>query len=368
MKRCAKIFDCVFLITLCTVIVALGLGIFLLPQKSFSEKENRSLSTMPSVSLSSVISGRFFDELNSFYSDQIPMRNEFTAIYSLTEKSLGKIETNGVIHTKSKAVVALPQYSEISKVKRNLNAVYSMSSQRSVFLYIPARSFDAFKNELPAIYPRESAESIIELLSDDTLEDFRELSENAKNGLYYTTDHHWTTDGAYFAYQQICRRMGIEAYSEEYFTKTTVCEDFRGTSASKSGLPNWLIPPDSITLFRYKNDEDFIIENHESKQTQKGFYVYSALNSADKYRIFLGGNYSHISIRAQEDDNRPKLLLIKDSFANSVIPFLALHFDIEVIDPRYCSKSFLQEQLVRDDIDQTLVLMGFDTLATDIFN
>ena len=82
--------------------------------------------------------------------------------------------------------------------------------------------------------------------------------------------------------------------------------------------------------------------------------------------MFLGGNYSHISIRGAGE--RQKLLLIKDSFANSAIPFLALHFDIEVIDPRYCSNEYLTAQLARKDIDKALILMGLDTLTINILN
>ena len=368
MKKIPKIFDVFFLTVFCSVIAAIGALIFIIPQKSFSQKENRALATMPQLSLSSVISGNYFKELNSFYSDQIPMRDQLCSIYSLWELSLGSIEVNGVIPTDDKCIVALPEYKDISKAEKNFDTIYSISSECPVCFYVPARSFDVFESTIPDIYPRESANSVLSLLKGDALEDFQQLLKNAPNGLYYRTDHHWTTDGAYFAYRQICNRLGIQAYSEDRFNKITVCQDFKGTSASRSGLPDKVISADSITLYRYDMDENFIRENHETGQSTVGFYCFEALEGSDKYKTFLGGNYSHLSITEKGVEKKAKLLLIKDSFANSVIPFLAIHFDIEVIDPRYCSKSFLQEQIKRNDVDQILILMGFETLTTDIFS
>jgi len=185
------------------------------------------------------------------------------------------------------------------------------------------------------------------------------------SNLYYNTDHHWNTHGAYFAYTQICNRMGIVPYQKEYFSQIIASENFRGTSYTRSGLPTTLVNEDTVTIYRYDNDERFIVEYHENEEIRQGFYDNTALESIDKYSVFLGGNYPYLSISDSKNADKEKLLLIKDSFANSVIPFLALHFDIEVIDPRYCNRTFLTEQLERTDIDKTLILVGFETLKQD---
>jgi len=358
--------DILFLVSFCIIIIGLGAAIFILPQKSFSEKENRALEKLPSPSPQNVIDGSYFERLGLFYRDQFPLRDSFTALCSLGEKSIGKIETNGIITTKDGICISLPEAINTNKIQRNLDAIYALSKEKEVHLYVPPRSFDVFENKLPKLYPKERASSAINLLNGETLADFLELKKIANEEYYYKTDHHWTTKGAYFAYTQICRRMGIEAYNESYFIKEEAANDFRGTSAAKSGLPNWLISEDTVTLYRYNGDEYITVENHESEDLKNGFYQYNALDGADKYRVFLGGNYSHLSIRGEGE--RPTLLLIKDSFANSIIPFLALHFNIEVIDPRYCSAKYLSSQIEREDIDNTLILMGFDTLTTNIFD
>ena len=336
-----KIIDRVFLFSIATIIAFFGIAVFVFPTKSFSEKENRALSSAPELTLKSITDGRYFSELGDFYSDQFPLRDVFTSAYAITELSLGKRESNGIIYGKKDTLIARPK-GNTQKAQKNINAIRALEN---VALYIPPSSAQVFNSRLPLIYPKQQ----------------NEKTQANSEELYYRTDHHWTTEGAYMAYQEICHDLGIEAYGKKYFTAQTVNDSFRGTSFSRSGLPAAMIAPDSIVLYRYEGDEEYEIKNHENGERQKGFYSFDALNSADKYRVFLGGNYSHLSISKGTD--RPKLLLIKDSFANSAVPFLALHFDIEMIDPRYCTRSYLEEQVSRKDIDRILFLISEDTLG-----
>ena len=353
MRKSDKISDVLFLLLLGVIILFLGAAIFILPQKSFSQKENRSLSTMPKVSLGSITSGEYFKKLGDFYSDQFPLRNTFTAAHALFELSLGKQEVNRVIVT-DKALIARSN-ENTEQIKSNLNFI---SSIRNSTLCVPPSSWDIFKG------PMEHS-TIASILPADAANDFRALCENREEYIYYKTDHHWTTKGAYIAYTQICNKLSLRAYPEEYFTKETVNTDFRGTSFSRSCLPEFAVEPDKIFLYRYEDDQKITVLNHENGVSFNGFYQMQHLEQTDKYRVFLGGNYAHISVL--NDTPKPKLLLIKDSFANSLVPFLALHFDIEMIDPRYCSKSFLREQLERTDIDNIIFLLSADTLSSDIF-
>ena len=349
-----KISDVIFSCILGAIIIFFGVAIFLLPQKSFSEKENRNLATMPSLSLDSLTSGEYFKRLGDFYSDQFPLRNCFTAAHAICELSAGKQESNRVVLSNGGALVARTE-ENINKILSNLDAI---STIENALLYVPPRARDILG------LPYQSTEAP-SMLTGDTAENFHSLCSQAEEYIYYRTDHHWTTLGAYIAYTQICNRLSISPYSEDFFIKETASTDFRGTAFSRSCLPKAMIEPDTITLYRYDGDQDITVINRESDQEYTGFYRSEHLDTADKYRVFLGGNYAHLTVL--NDTPKPKLLLVKDSFANSIIPFLALHFDIEVIDPRYCSKSLLQEQLAREDIDNILFLLSFDTLGYDIF-
>lgn len=355
MKKAKAISDIVFSTLICAIVIVIGAAIFILPKKEISQKENRALAPTPELSLKAVVSGRFFEQLSAFYSDHVPLRDEFTALHALGELSLCRIETGGVISADG-VLIPVERDNKDGQIPERL---YGFTQSRNeTYLYAVPRPIDVFAESLPEVFDKETLNASIK---GDALEDFNELKENGA-ALYYKTDHHWNTDGAYFAYRQICERMGITPFEKEHFKIETVSESFYGTSFSKSGLPRFLVAPDSIRLYRYADDEDFTVTNKETGESKKGFYRSEFLDRTDKYAVFLGGNYAHLTLKADTQQSREKLLLIKDSYANCVIPFLALHFDMEIIDPRYCTPSYLDEQIKKADTDKILILMGLDTL------
>ncbi len=361
MKKKTSKADILLFSIFCAIILFFSIAIFIFPKNTFSQKENRALANTPKLSLSTLLSGDFFDELNFFYSDHIPLRDSFTALHALSELSIGKGQSNSVIIGKDGTLIPLSSHTQ----KNELDELYSfMSSRDNTHLYVAPRTIDVFEDELPTLFDKENPKKLLHSIKGEAKEDMDELLSAESNTLYYKTDHHWTSEGAYFAYRQICKRMEIEPFEEEYFSKETVSEDFYGTSFSKSGLPAFLVKPDKIVLYRYEQDKEITVLNRDTNKISKGFYSLDALKTTDKYRTFLGGNYSHLSIYKNDGQKREKLLLIKDSYANSVLPFLSLHFDVEMIDPRYCTRSYLREQIKSNDYDMLLILMGIDTLIS----
>ena len=280
------------LIMLCSFFVLLfGTLIFILPQKDFSESENRYLTRLEAPSAQSFFSGEYTKKLSAFYSDQFPLRSYATTLYSMSEKALGKREINGVIQYQNHLVA------RSKKIKAPNAPIKSfwIDSKYSLFKENP-----------------------------DTL------------SLYYRTDHHRTAQGAYNIYVEICESLKITPYSEEYFSKQKICSDFYGTAFQRSCLPKKAVTPDAIELWRYSGDSEVKITVHDTNKSFEGFYRLEKLEAVDKYAVLLGGNYAHASVYSSAE--KPSLLIIKDSFANAVIPFLSLHFNIDLVDPRYATQ------------------------------
>lgn len=304
------------LLIICTVFVLIiGSLIFILPKNEFSESENRYLATMPNFSIESLINGEYTKEISSFYKDQFPMRKIATSVYAISESAMGKKSIRGVI-------------------KYN-NMLIPIEVNKTVTEEI----------SIPAVCI-ESKYSLFKSQSNELLN-------------YYNTDHHRSTYGAYLVYLEACQKLKIQPYPESYFTKERVCDDFYGTSFFKSALPKFAVIPDFIELWRYENDEDVILTIHDSGKMSKGFYDFSKLGTADKYAIFLGGNYAHATVASSVD--KPTVLLFKDSFANAVVPFLALHFNIEIIDPRYATKTQISAAYNSADYDYVLFIGCLDS-------
>ncbi len=363
MSKSKKISDIIFIALICTVILAIGIMIILLPSKQFSQKENRPLSQAPIFSVERLLNGKYFEDLSLFAKDQFPFRDTLVSTRSICELSLFKTQVNGVLVTDDKALIALPKNESTEQISKNADRLLSLSKNRAV-IYTPPRSIDVFSTFLPQPYDYEKETKIFSALPEHSRIFLENYLSDSDYSDYYKTDHHWTTDGAFRAYNHICESFGVKAFDENHFSKQAATHSFRGTSFSRSGLPEFMIAAENILLYRYSDDDKVSITNHETGETAKGFYDHSALETSDKYRIFLGGNYTHLSIKLNSTSEKPKLLLLKDSFANSLIPFLALHYDIEAIDPRYCTQSFLREHLQNEDYDKVLVLLSFDTLAS----
>lgn len=345
------------------IIFSFGIAIFIKPQKSFSENENRALTSFPKISADTIASGKFFSSLGKFYSDQFPLRQGFTALKARSELLLLKQENNGIIFGKDGYLIARGE-TDCKLLLKNLSYLQELSSKACVF--IAPRAVDVLQSKICTLCAVPSTiKSALETHLPSCIYIADELKKAADSGeyVYYKTDHHWTTYGAYLAYLSISNALDISPYSINEFERVTVSDAFLGTSFSKCGLVS--AEPDSITLYRYGGDTEFCVYNEETGAQTKGFYDFEKLIEKDKYLVFLGGNYSRIQIRASERE-RPTLLLIKDSFANSVIPFLSLHFDLDVIDPRYFKGDILS---LAKESDKTLILVGVGTLeSTPLFD
>ena len=322
-----------------------GALIYLLPQKSFSENENRLLSELPSPSLQSLASGKYTGRLADFYSDQFPFRDAFISAASYCELLLGRHETNDVVLLKSGALAERKPLtvSGQENLKSALDAIEKLRdgfTVDSVVAIVPD-SLSANSNAV-ATYSISENDSWFYL-------------STGFDGAYFRGDHHLTTYGAYKVYCYLSAILGYDPYPEEAFTRETVSTEFFGTAWSRSGL--YLLPGEALELWRYDGDELFSVSG-DLEQT--GFYDFSKLAQKDKYSVFLSGNHGHIEI--SDGDEKPRLLVIKDSFANALIPFLARHFELCVVDPRYFSGDLTA---LAGSCDRALFFYGINSLVSD---
>ena len=87
------------------------------------------------------------------------------------------------------------------------------------------------------------------------------------------------------------------------------------------------------------------------------------MEGKDKYGALIGGNNGHVRITDTAHPDKPTLLIVKDSFSHAMIPYLAQHFNLEILDLRYWrgSVNALADEC---DAEQVLILLGLDSLAS----
>lgn len=333
----------------------------------FSESENRRLEQVPKFSANQIIDGRFTTNYEKYISDQFPLRDFWIGIKSASEKILGKKENNGVFLGKDGYLLEKFEKPKEKDVKSKIDNIHSFASNMSnvdkYFMLVP-NSVKVLEDKLPSYAPNGDEilymNQVKDILDDNIkfIDVYNTLYSCRNKYIYYKTDHHWTTNGAYLAYEKFMKYLGINPHSEEYFNIEKVTDSFYGSLYSKSGIRD--VKPDAIELYIPKNDEGIKVEYIEEKKTSNSLYNMENLDKKDKYTVFLGGNHPIIKIKTKFNDEK-KLLIIKDSYANCFIPFLTGHFsEIYVVDPRYYDGDL--NSLVEDEkIDNLLILYNVKT-------
>lgn len=341
--------------------LALWSGILLLsPPKARSETENRFLQTLSVPSLEEVWDGSFSRELSAYCTDQFPLRTLWILGKGAGERLLGKGENNGILFGRNGFLIPKGEYSSLEIAEKNLAALSRFSEGREGTLtaLILPRHVDLLEDELPSGYSSLRSSLLAERLREEEGILFPDGEWQGCANHLFRTDHHRTAEGAYAVYAYLGEKIGYDPLSREAFSWECVSTSFLGSSHSRNG--GIADGADEIILLRYEGDTEYEICDLGTGEVTSSFYDFSALERKNQYEIFLGGNKAALRVTCS-DRERPRLLLIKDSFANNLIPLLALHFDLTVLDLRYGIPSGISPS----DYDRILVLEGADTLATD---
>lgn len=341
--------------------VFLSVMFFVFPDKEFSQKENRSLTTVPTFSTSQLLSGEYTTNLARYISDQFPLRDGFVSLKAYSELVLGKRENNGVIYAADGILIDRNTISQ-NRLSDNLQAVkdFEAATNTNVCVAVLPRTVDVFSEYLPSTYPTQTDcklwQSYYKLAEEKSLVAPNLYDELCAGNNYYRTDHHYNAYGAYQTYKLLGETLGYEPKELSFFRQEEVSRDFCGTSMRTSGF--YLARKDSITLLRYDADSDYSIVA-DGKKIQ--MYDKSRLETTDQYSVFLGGNHARVDISSGE--GKEKLLVIRDSFADSLAPFLALHYDLIMLDLRYFSGN-IQQLVAQENIQQVLILQSMAEFAT----
>lgn len=338
------------------------------PDIEFSERENRFLETRPKFTLAALFSGDFIANYETYATDQFPWRDTWITIKAASELALGKKENNGVVLCENDTLIEPFHAPDASVIEKNMSAVNALQENAGVPVYfalIPGKSA-VWSGLLPANTPNDSQADLIEtayaLSAVQTVDIYTALANHAGESIYYRTDHHWTTLGAYYGYAAICEAMGLEAAPLSAFQPETVSDKFYGTTYSSSGF-SW-VEPDSIRLY-VEDPGTLTIRNYMDGSPAEGvLYDRSYLDKKDKYSVFYGGNTPLLQISTENSEGE-RILILRDSYADSLTPFLLHDFvELHIIDLRYYRAS-IQSYLKEHEIDRVLVMYSVDNFSTD---
>ncbi|MFV0414055.1 MAG: DHHW family protein [Oscillospiraceae bacterium] len=363
-KRKNKVFFFVF----AAFWVALILWNFLTPVKTFSEQENRTLASWPDFSVPDLLDGDYMDGVNTFFNDQFAGKDMWISMQSLMEYGLGKRENNGVYIGKGALLGALPK-ADKEITEANIAGVNAFAAQYGIPTYIMLvpGSASVQPENLPAFADPWDEEGYIEGVNGrfaagvTAVPVFNTLRSHSGEYIYYRTDHHWTTYGAWLAYGQLAAQMGLPALQQQDFEITTLSTNFLGTYNSKTGFP--LVEKDTIELYQNGTATSYEVFNGLATQEYSSIYFEEFLSQKDKYSYFLGQVQPYVTIHTAATTGK-KLILFKDSYAHCLTPMLLNSYsEIRLVDLRYLSLANVGEFLGAENYDEALFLYSADVFA-----
>lgn len=339
----------ILIVILCAFITIGFVATLLTPSRAFSPMENRTLAQMPELTAKSFFSGKFMSDFEKYLTDQFFARDVWVGMKYYCERALLKQENNGIYISGDRLFMRFDA-PEDKRVTANLNAVEQLSQTTGVpvlFSLIPTSAY-IYADQLPKYAPTYNQQELLDKAA--LLPQYFDLSQTLLGArgedIYYRTDHHWTSLGAYTAYRMIAQQLGYEPLALP--ENGVAVPDFYGTLFSQGGVRG--IAPDEITY--YPMDNLSLYADGEDRP----LYELKFAEEKDKYSLFLGGNWSTAVIRNENVKNGEKLVIVRDSFTNALAPLLAQHVsELHLVDPRYY-KLPLAQYVQENDIDRVLVL------------
>lgn len=316
-------------------------------QRTYSPVEKRGLQTRPEISITKVLDGRFQKKYESYLRDQFPGREHWVSFQTDMELFMGKNEIHNVYIGKNHYLLEHYTKKEFDpqQISKNLQALEKFVGKAKQnadvhVMMVPTKSW-VLREKLPAFAPHYKEQKFYDALQqklekEDVLISVEPvLDAHKEEEIYYRTDHHWTTLGAWYAYEQYTKAVGGDLQRAQGKKKfRCISKDFYGTTYAKI---NYARQADKIEIYE-PADKLRVVYNMGEKKT-KTLYDFSFLKTADQYSVFTGGNQAVLEITGGIKNGKT-LLLIKDSFANSILPFLAEDYEkLVVVDLRQLNVS-----------------------------
>lgn len=322
------------------------------PDKEISYNENRKLNQMPKLEALSIATGDYMKKFEKYVSDNIVARDEWVKIKNIIDLTSGKKDNGKVYFGKDGYLFPIDNIDEkqlqknFTYVKKFIGNVKAESENINISVLVAPTSKEILKEKMPKYVPISNQWKVLNkaeqyfgkiLVNPSSI-----LRDHKDEYIYYKTDHHWTTLGAYYAYEMWAEQNGLEPLNKDDFNIKVISDDFYGTTYSKavgvSKEADYIEKFSNATIdsMRMQIDTLKVVRNLDSIYDEK------YLQTKDKYSYFLSGN-NPLTIIEGSAKNSQNILVVKDSYANCFVPFLTTHFEkVYVVDLRYYKESLLQ--------------------------
>ena len=353
----------------CGFLVSVLLLFLALPRQDFSEKEKRYLAEAPRLTWQNLASGQFGEEVETYLADHVPGRDFFVGLSAYYDLLSNRQVTKEVYRAEGSRLVEPPvrwdPVAAQSKVEIINNFAETIGQPVDMML-VPSAGFcleDTIQGLANPYNDSQIIRDIYGLAGEnvntvDLIAAFTEVQD--PGALFYRTDHHWTSLGAYAAYKTYMEQLGRDYLTRDAFTVESY-DGFYGSTYSRSGL--WLTKGENVELWNAGGD--FTVTNGESEAVSRSLFYRDRLEELDKYTVYLDGNHSLVRIENPAAEGKGKLLVIRASYANCLGTFLAHSYESGVlVDLRYY-KNPISELVEAEGFTDVLITYSLGNFMTD---
>ena len=355
------------------IVLGISFCIFLLPSKTFSEIENHNLATAPDITLQTLMDGSFMRKAETFIADQLTFRGNLTAVQTKLELLSGRREIEGVF-VSDRMLLENIEPPNMEVTKGNIDAINQFAqkyeSNLSTQVMLVPTALEFYKQQVPDLAQVMKQTEYIKatydkLYATNTIDAYSAFVSSKNDYIFYRTDQHWTSFGAYTGYSALAKPLGFKTAAIDMFNVEHASHNFLGNLYSKILYNEELV--DTIDLYHYAPGE---VVTEVIKYTQKNTQTYSSiffreyLDEKEQYSVFMGENAPVMKINTNVENGK-KIIIFKDSYAHALMQFLPLHYEeILLVDLRYLHQP-LEEYANILDYQQALFLYSVDSFSKD---
>lgn len=362
------------ILVFCILIFGFTAATLIKPPTEFSETENRSLAQMPKFNVDTLLSGEFESDYETYLTDQFVLRDAWIGLKTDVERAAQKRESKDIYFAEDGYLIERHTGAFATELaQQNIHTLGQFVQQYQgqfgaghMTVMVAPNAVEILESKLPPFAPRTDEVAYLEQLAgalpgEVWFDTAKILREHDQEELYYRTDHHWTTEAAFYVYREWARAQGFAVPEKENFEIRTVTEEFEGTIQAKLGIHG---RKDAIRLYLPREDLFYTVQENDAPEVGYSVYDYTALDTKDKYAVYFGGNQALIKLCMRTDSDR-KLLVLKDSYAHCFVPFLLGEFkEVDMIDLRYYNQK-LSERIAREGYTDVLFLYNASGFAED---
>lgn len=350
-------------------ILVFAVGSVIARDRVFSEMENRNLTQFPRVTAKSVLDGSFTEQFEEYMSDQMIGKDFLVRLKVAENRALNQSYINGVYFGADDMLIQdyKNPYNQLSKNIGYINAFVEAHPEYTYTWLLAPNACYIYEDKLPPFAACYDQGEVMAYITGSAAEQMQiadctqALMQERDSYIYYRTDHHWTMHGAYIGYTLLCDALGQKATPEEDYDIQVGSDAFLGTLYSNA--PSFSQKADEILLYRNPKGS-YQVEYMDDDVTADSLYNTDNLLVKDKYTTYLDGNHAYIRITSNAE-NKEKILVIKDSYAHSLLPLLADNYsEIHVVDLRYYHQS-VSELAQKEGITQIVFINNLEFLSTD---